>query len=41
MSIIKIKQDIELLEEELERISITITDPIERNEYKKELQRKI
>ena len=41
MSIVKIERDIQLIEEELEKINITISDPIERNEYKKELQRKI
>ena len=41
MSVAKIEQDIQLLEEEIEKINLTIADPIERNEYKKELQRKI
>ena len=41
MSVAKIEQDIQLIEEELEKIDLTIEDPIERNEYKKELQRKI
>ena len=41
MSVAKIEQDIQLIEEELEKIELTIEDPIERNEYKKELQRKI
>ena len=41
MSVAKIEQDIQLIEEKLEKIDLTIEDPIERNEYKKELQRKI
>ena len=41
MSIAKIEQDIQLLEEKLEKINITISDPIERNEYKQQLQREI
>ena len=41
MSVAKIEQDIQLVEEELEKIDLTIDDPIERNEYRKELQRKI
>lgn len=41
MSVFKIEQDIKLLEEKLEEVNITVADPIERNEYKKELQRKI
>ncbi len=41
MSIYKIKRDIELLEEQFIEIETKISDPIERNEYKQELQRKI
>ena len=41
MSVFKIERDIKLLEEKLEEINTTVTDPIERNEYKKELQRQI
>ena len=41
MSIAKIEQDIQLLEEEFKKVDITISDPIERNEYKKQLQREI
>ncbi len=38
MSIAKIENKIELLEIKLKEINITITDSIERNEYKIELQ---
>lgn len=41
MSISKIKRDIELLKQRLIEIETEILDPIERNEYKQELQRKI
>ena len=41
MSVVKIEQDLKLLEEKLEAINTTITDPIERNEYKKEIEKKI
>ena len=41
MSIIKIEQDIKLLENELRELDATITDPIEHNEHKKELKKKI
>jgi len=41
MSVIKIEQDIKLLEEELKKIDTAIIDPIERNEHQKELERKL
>lgn len=41
MSVAKIEQDIKLLEEELKEINTNICDPIERNEYKQELQIKL
>ena len=41
MSVIKIEQDIKLLENKLKEIDVTITDPIERNEQKKEIKKKI
>ena len=41
MSVVKIEQDIKLLEKKLEEINTAITDPIERNESKKEIERKI
>lgn len=41
MSISKIENNIELLEHELQQINTTISDSIERNEYKIELQKKI
>ena len=41
MSVVKIELDLKLLEEKLEAINTTITDPIERNEYKKEIEKKI
>ena len=41
MSVFKIEQDIKLLEEKLEEINTTILNPIERNEYEKELNRKL
>ena len=41
MSVAKIKQDIKLLEKKLEEIDSSVCDPIERNEYKKEIERKI
>ena len=33
MSVVKLEQDIKLLEEKLEEINTTVIDPIERNEY--------
>ncbi len=41
MSISKIKREIELLEQQFLKIETEISDPIERKEYKQELQRKI
>ena len=41
MSVSKIEQDIKLLENKLKEVDTTITDLIKRNEYQKELQRKI
>jgi hypothetical protein len=41
MSISKIESKIKLLEEKLKEIDTTITDSIERNEYKVELQKEI
>ena len=41
MSVIKIEQDIKLLENKLKEIDVTITDPIECNEQKKEIKKKI
>ena len=41
MSIVKIEQDIELLENRLKEIDTIIFDPIERNEHQKELKKKI
>lgn len=41
MSIVKIEQDIELLENKLKEIDKIISDPIERNEYQKELKKKL
>ena len=41
MSVIKIERDLKLLENKLKEIDAAITDPIERNEQKKELKRKI
>ena len=41
MSVVKIEQDIKLLENKLKEIDITISDPIGRNEYQKELKKKI
>ena len=41
MSISNIENNIELLEHELQEINTTISDSIERNEYKIELQKKI
>ena len=41
MSISKITRDIESLEQELKEIDVTISDSIERIEYKKQLERKI
>ncbi len=41
MLILKIEQDLELLENKLKEIDTTISDPIERNEYQKELKKKI
>lgn len=41
MSIIKIEQDIELLENKLKEVDTIIADPIERNEYQKELNKKL
>jgi hypothetical protein len=41
MSILKIQRDIELIERQLEKIELEISDPIERIEQKKQLERKI
>ena len=41
MSIVKIEQDIELLENRLKEIDTIIFDPIERNEHQKDLKKKI
>ncbi len=41
MSIIKIQRDIKLLEQQLEKLNIEISDPIERIEQKKQLEKKI
>ena len=41
MSVIKIEKDFKSLESELKEIGATITDPIERNERKKDLNKKI
>ena len=41
MSVAKIERDIKSLENELEEINTTISDPIERNEYRKELEKKL
>ena len=41
MSVAKIERDIKLLETKLNELDATITDPIERNEYKKELEKEI
>lgn len=41
MSVVKIKRDIKTLKNELEEIDTTISDPIERNEYRKELEKKL
>ena len=39
MSVVKIERDIKTLKNELEEIDTTISDPIERNEYRKELEK--
>ena len=41
MPVAKIEQDIKRLESELEEIDTTISDPIERNEHRKELEKKL
>lgn len=41
MSSAKIEQDIQILEDKLAEVNTSISDPIERNESKKELQKKI
>ena len=41
MSFVKIERDIKTLKNELEEIDTTISDPIERNEYRKELEKKL
>lgn len=41
MSVAKIKRDIKLIENKLIELDTTIADPIERNEQKKELEKKI
>jgi hypothetical protein len=41
MSISKLKRDIQLLEKQLEEVAINISDPIERIEQKKQLEREI
>ena len=41
MSVVKIERDIKTLKNELEEIDTTISDPIERNEYRKELEKKL
>ena len=41
MSALKIKRDIKLLEQQLNELEANISDPIERNEQKKQLEREI
>ena len=41
MSFVKIERDIKTLKNEIEEINTTISDPIERNEYRKELEKKL
>ena len=41
MSAAKIEKEIKLLEKELAELNNNVSDPIERNEYKKEIQRKL
>lgn len=41
MSVAKIERDIKLLQTKLKELDTTTADPIERNEYKKELEKKL
>lgn len=41
MSVAKIERDIKLLQTKLKELDTAIADPIERNEYKKELEKKL